>query len=339
MRRATVSVGPLVGIVTPVHNGQQYLSQCIESVLAQSYGHWEYTIVNNCSTDGSLEIAERYAMEDSRIRVVSTDRLLSVMASQNFTFRQVGTTAKYCKMVHADDWIFPDCLRLMVEVAEAHPSIGIVGAYRLDARPDATRVGSGGLPYPSPIVPGRELCHMSLLSRFSLGSASSLLIRADYLQRKPDLFEESEVFGDLAAWYEILQTSDFGFVHQVLTCTRLHGETVTSRLAEVEGDWAADLSILKKYGPLYLSSEEFTERLRTFLRDYYVFLVRSLIARRGPDFWRYHRSALEAMGYSLTWRDLIAAILRRWWYPMAHPSEALSYAGRFLWARVRGASR
>jgi len=180
---------------------------------------------------------------------------------------------------------------------------------------------------------------MSLLSRFSLGSASSILIRADYVRRKADLFEPSEVFGDLAAWYEILQTSDFGFVHQVLTCTRLHGETVTSRLAEVEGDWPADLSILKKYGPLHLSSEEFTKRLRTLRRDYYEFLARSFIAGRGPDFWRYHRSALEAMGYSLTWRDLIGAILRRWWYPVAHPSEALSYAGRFLSGRVRGVPR
>ena len=330
----TVSGAPLVAVVTPVYNGEKYLSQCIESVLTQSYRHWEYTIVNNVSQDSSLQIAESYAKQDARIRVVSTDRVLNVMASQNFAFRQIGA-AKYCKMVHADDWIFPDCLRLMVEVAEAHPSTGIVGSYRLDARPDVARVGADGLPYPTPVVPGRELCRMSLLGRFSLGSASSIMIRADYLRRKPDFIEESEVFGDLAAWYGILQSSDFGFAHQVLTCTRLHGDTVTARLAQVEGDWAADLSILKKYGPMCLSPAEFADRFQTTLREYYEFLARSFIARRGPDFWRYHRSALESAGLSLTSRDLIRAILRRWWYPAAHPSAALRYVGRFLRERVR----
>ncbi len=48
---------PLVGVVTPVYNGEDFLAQCIESVLGQTYEHYEYFIVNNCSTDRSLEIA------------------------------------------------------------------------------------------------------------------------------------------------------------------------------------------------------------------------------------------------------------------------------------------
>ncbi|HWG97207.1 MAG TPA: glycosyltransferase, partial [Nitrospira sp.] len=56
---------PLVSIVTPVYNGEKYLAECIESILAQTFPRWDYTIVNNCSTDRSLEIAECYAQKDS----------------------------------------------------------------------------------------------------------------------------------------------------------------------------------------------------------------------------------------------------------------------------------
>ena len=60
---------PFVTILTPVYNGEKYLAECIKSVLAQTYQNWEYIIVNNCSTDRSLEIAEHYAQKDPRIKV------------------------------------------------------------------------------------------------------------------------------------------------------------------------------------------------------------------------------------------------------------------------------
>ena len=61
---------PFVSVVTPVHNGGVYLAECIESVLAQTYGHWEYIIVNNCSTDNAATVAESYAV---RARTVNWD--------------------------------------------------------------------------------------------------------------------------------------------------------------------------------------------------------------------------------------------------------------------------
>jgi glycosyltransferase involved in cell wall biosynthesis len=329
-----VAERPLVSVVTPLHNGEAFLSECIESVLAQSYDRWNYTILNNHSTDGSLALAERYAAKDPRIRVVSTDRLLNVMASQNFAFRLIDPAAKYCKMVHADDWLFPECLRAMVELAEAHPTVGLVGAYRLDARPESARVGSDGLPYPSTVVPGGTVCRRSLLGKFSIGSASCILLRADHLRGRHDLLAEDEVFGDLGAWYDILRSSDFGFVHQVLTFTRLHSATVSSSLARFDPDWAADLSLLRKYGPLHLDREEFAERFQRLLTGYYEFLGRNAIGGRDQEFWNYHRAALERLGCSLTRGTVLRAVLRRWRYPVTQPIETFRYAYRFLATRL-----
>ena len=90
---------PLVSVVTPVYNGEKYLDECIRSVRSQTYQNWEYTILNNCSTDRSLEIAERHASEDERIRIVNTDELLPLMKNHNYALRQISPDSKYCKVV------------------------------------------------------------------------------------------------------------------------------------------------------------------------------------------------------------------------------------------------
>ena len=59
---------PLVSVVTPFYNTADYLRECIESVLAQTYTRFEYILVDNQSTDGSAEIAAEYSKRDSRIR-------------------------------------------------------------------------------------------------------------------------------------------------------------------------------------------------------------------------------------------------------------------------------
>ena len=67
---------PLVSVITPFYNTARYLAECIESVLDQTFRDFEYLLVDNASTDGSLEIAQEYANRDSRIRVVHFDELV-----------------------------------------------------------------------------------------------------------------------------------------------------------------------------------------------------------------------------------------------------------------------
>jgi glycosyltransferase involved in cell wall biosynthesis len=104
--------------------------------------NWQYVIVNNRSTDRTLDIAESYARRDSRIKIHTNQEFLSLMKNWNHAMRLVLPKSKYCKIVHADDWLFPECVEKMVEVAEAYPSVGIVGAYRLDE----DKVNLDGLP-------------------------------------------------------------------------------------------------------------------------------------------------------------------------------------------------
>src|SRR5579872_2852933 len=105
---------PLVSIVTPMYNEEERVAECIASVLAQTYQNWEYVIVDNCSKDGSAAIARRYATKDARIRVYENQQFLRAVPNFNGALRLISAASTYCKIVFADDWIFPECLERMV---------------------------------------------------------------------------------------------------------------------------------------------------------------------------------------------------------------------------------
>lgn len=296
---------PLVSVVTPVYNTEKYLAECIESILAQTYENWEYIIVNNHSTDRSLEIAQHYAQQDGRIRVHDNAEFLNQMQNWNHALRQISPKSKYCKIVHADDWLFPECISRMVEVAEAHPSVGLVGSYRLDE----TRVNLDGLPYPSAVVPGREICRATLRGDlYVFGSPSSLLIRSDFIQNGEDFYDASIIQADKKVCFEILQNSDFGFVHQVLTYTRRHNESMTSLIHRFDSRKLGKLIYLTKYGPIFLSDKEYEWHLKRALKGYHRFFARSILDMRGKDFWEYHKTGFEGLGYHFSWVKLVKAL-------------------------------
>ncbi|MDD3722642.1 MAG: glycosyltransferase [Lutibacter sp.] len=74
---------PLISIILPVYNGQNYLSKAIESCLNQSYNHIELVIVNDCSTDNSLKIIESYGANDKRIVIINNKENKKLPASLN----------------------------------------------------------------------------------------------------------------------------------------------------------------------------------------------------------------------------------------------------------------
>jgi glycosyltransferase involved in cell wall biosynthesis len=298
---------PLVSVITPVYNGEPYLAECIESVLAQSYTYWEYVIVNNRSTDRSGDIAHRYARRDARICVHDNVDLLPAIDNWNHALRKMSPDSRYCKVVHADDWLFPDCLKQMIALAEAHPTVGIVSAYRLDE----DRVNLDGLPYSDTVVTGREICWRSLLlDQDYFGSPSSVLIRSEIVRARDPFYTDLTADTDTSACFDILQNWDFGFVHQVLTYTRRHNESRTSALVRFEGRRLAKLRRRLAYGPLYLEPVEFETRRRAWVRDHYQMLARSFLELQEPAFWHYQAQELSRLGLSLSWPRLAAAVAR-----------------------------
>ncbi len=321
-------LSPLVSIVTPVYNNADDLPECIESVLAQTYQNWDYTIVNNCSTDGSGEIARRYAAKDPRIRVLDNQQFLRVIPNHNHALRQISPESKYCKMVFADDWIFPRCIEEMVAVAEEHPSVGIVGAYGLEnyGADDCPRglVVWTGLHYPSDLVSGREVCRLMFLKDlYVFGSATSVLYRSDLVRRHDPFYNESNFNADREACALFLKSCDFGFVHQVLTFTRVRPGSLVTMAIDMQMDFGCRLHTLVTHGGDFLTPAELAACRDRLLDNYYNFLAVSVMrGRRDQKFWDFHKRKLnETVGFSRS--RLAGAVLKRLCRAALNPYETI----------------
>lgn len=95
---------PLISVIVPVYNVQDYLEQCLDSLLLQTYPNLEILCVNGGSTDQSAEILSRYADQDNRIQVIDTQNR-GVSHSRNLALAQAS--GDYCMFVDSDDWIDP----------------------------------------------------------------------------------------------------------------------------------------------------------------------------------------------------------------------------------------
>ena len=180
---------PRVSIGLPVFNGQNYIKEALDSILAQAFSGFELIIVDDCSTDGTREICQAYAARDRRIRYYRNEENLGLVGNFNRAFAL--STGEYFKWAAHDDIIASDYLSRCVEVLDRDPSVVLCHskARRIDAigqvigtfDTDADRMGS-----PKPQI---RFGYLLLTDRWPYEIFG--LIRADTL-------EQTRLYGDYA---------------------------------------------------------------------------------------------------------------------------------------------
>jgi len=284
---------PMVSVVVPVYNGAAYLTECLDSVLGQSYDAWSCTIVDNASTDATPEIASVYAARDPRIVHSRFDAHVEATENHNRAFAAVAPEAEFCKVLQADDWLYPDCLRRMVEAAQASPEIGVVSAYQLWG----AQVHLGGLPYTDEVVPGRTVLRETLLGHYNVtGGPTANMLRARFVREREPFYQEGFRHDDSEAMLWMHTRSDLAFVHQVLTFARrqeISRMTLSRRLRSQKPE---EIVFLLRYGRLVLAEDEFRRALRSRLQNYvrwHVLQVARVSRLRDPQFFEFHSAKLE----------------------------------------------
>jgi glycosyltransferase involved in cell wall biosynthesis len=313
---------PFVSVITPCYNGADFIAECIDSVLAQTHGDFEYILVNNCSKDATLQIMHDYAARDRRIKVHDNTDFLDVMVNHNHAMSLMSPSSKHCKCVSADDWIFPDCLRQMVELAEQNPSVGVVGSYSIEG----SRILFEGLEYHQKVVNGPEICRSTLLGKmpYVFGAPTTLLYRSDLIRGVKEFFPwaKGNPHADMSAVYQALQHSDFGFVHQVLSYTRVHAASETSSSFKYGRINRALLGDMARFGPSYLNAEELKFHLGIATDKYYTWLVAALLENSfDKKFMQMQRDGLRAIGFELSNARIARAALQRGVELLENPTD------------------
>jgi len=205
---------PRVSIGVPVFNGERYLPQALDSILAQTYQDFELVISDNGSTDGTEAICRRYAAADSRIRYYRHATTRGV----TWNFRQVvlRSSGEYFMWVAADDKLAPDYVQRCVEVLDRESQVVLCYCRSVDMdedgrflRREEPELDTGA---PRPHQRFRELIRMDHNCAALFG-----LIRADVLKRTPihGDFADSDrsVLAELALYGKYYQIPDDLFFH------------------------------------------------------------------------------------------------------------------------------
>lgn len=104
----------VISVIVPVYNVEKYLSQCIESILNQTFNNWELILIDDGSTDNSGEICDEYATKDNRIRVIHKENG-GISSARNTGLN--ATKGDYIAFVDSDDYIAMDMFEKMLDIA------------------------------------------------------------------------------------------------------------------------------------------------------------------------------------------------------------------------------
>lgn len=246
---ATVNMTPKVSVIMPVYNGQAYLEQALNSMLAQSFQDWELVVIDDGSTDSTPNILARYT--DSRIKVIHQDN------SGEASARNMGldhAKGDYIAFLDADDYYFPNALKDLSSFLECRSEYGV--AYSNGEICDSNNQQIMTL---SEIRPG--FFTGDILDQLVL-SSSVITVPVCTMTRRSVIFEHSIQFDrnlvigpDWDFWIQLAVHTGFGYLDSMTCRYRIHNTNITRTV---------DLKKRRKdqvFGRLKVMNSEWFDRL------------------------------------------------------------------------------
>lgn len=213
----------MVSIVIPCYNNERFLSTAIQSALGQTYRKVEVIVVDDASTDNSLQIAREWQRKDGRIKVISLSRNQGAALARNQGVKE--STGRYIAYLDADDWWDPDKLTIQIEEMRDHAADFCYSAYAF-ASSDGRAIG--------PIVQVKEsYTYGQLLKRHRIWT-TTVVIDTEKVKRSEIVMPDIKIGEDYCLWLSMLKCGYRGYgVQRVLAYYRRSEGTLTSSMGRV----------------------------------------------------------------------------------------------------------
>jgi glycosyltransferase involved in cell wall biosynthesis len=225
---------PLVTVITPTYNHEAYIGQCIESVLSQTYPHWEQIIVDDGSTDRTHEIVKGY--RDSRIVYVREEHkgVFGLASAYNRALNM--SKGQLIAILEGDDFWPPTKLEKQV-VAFREPSTVLSWGIGIYVDKDGKPVG-GCAPFRREVIPGKDAMRKLLIGNFATPTVT-VMVRKTALLPEGFIQPRGAPYVDYATWFLLARRGDFRFIREVLGYWRIHSGQTSRRLWVMRrGDFA-----------------------------------------------------------------------------------------------------
>jgi len=245
---------PKVSVLMPVHNSEKYLRGAIDSILNQTFVDFEFLIIDDYSTDNSLQIVESYS--DPRIRIVKNSTNMGIACSLNKGLELAK--GEYIAPMDADDVAVIDRFTVQVDFLDNHPSIGIVGSA-------IEVIDEEGRPFRivnKPLNDSEIRWHLLLKNPFA---HSAVMLRRKLIEKYRLFYDRQfETVQDYDFWSRLLLLTKGANISQVLLQYRVHSKSATNlmRQQQLSGHDKIAIRTIKQYCPGILLSSENVSRLR-----------------------------------------------------------------------------
>lgn len=331
-----------VDVFIPCYNYGHYLARCVDSALSQEGVEVRVLIIDDTSTDGSLEEARRLAAQDSRISVLAHP----VNKGHIATFNEgiAWASAPYMLLVSADDLIAPLALMRSIALMEAQPTVGFTfgalchfddsGNKEAEAMAQARNADPSGS-----VMAGREFIAGLCRRPVCLVPASGVIVRTALQQRVGGYQPELTHTSDLGMWLRLAAHADVGILKAPTAITRIH-------TSNMRNEYHQD-RLIPDYKQRALAFRLFFERhadhlpgARDLARSARRQLANEIVA--ASDGWFDQRMEADAARLAALAREIDPTIRRtkRWWKAAAKRTfgwdRCQSY-GRAKMALRRGA--
>ncbi|HWP31636.1 MAG TPA: glycosyltransferase [Fimbriimonadales bacterium] len=208
---------PRVSVIIPSYNHEKYIKECIESVLTQTYSDTEILVIDDASKDNTPEILKGY---ENGIRLIlhDTNRGTYKVLNEGLSLAK----GEYCAILNSDDVWLPKKLELQVHLMDAHPEYVFCHTYGKFIDQNGKEIPGRPMGFEFPRVPSGDILPRLVTNNCVI--ASSVLLRVEIARTVCGFDESFRNLGDWDMWLRLAEQGEVGFVDEVLTLYRVHGE-------------------------------------------------------------------------------------------------------------------